>query len=211
MCKKYFIYGIMILRGKLMGKDFRSERTKEKIIKAFIELLGTKGYEKIAINEISLKANINRVTFYTHYKDKEVLLNDIIDRVQDSLNKKALEKQNNYSLPTDFQNYIVSQINVLVEEIDSYRHIIYKLEAQDNAIIYYTLVNKTTENITLELENINKITPLKYSPKYIASFVIPGLFNVIMSYLNEKDYDKKSFEESLNRLVNDLVTSNIIF
>lgn len=194
-----------------MGKDFRSERTKEKIIKAFIELLGTKGYEKIAINEIALKANINRVTFYTHYKDKEVLLNDIIDRVQDSLNKKALEKQNNYSLPTDFQNYIVSQINVLVEEIDSYRHIIYKLEAQDNAIIYYTLVNKTTENITLELENINKITPLKYSPKYIASFVIPGLFNVIMSYLNEKDYDKKSFEESLNRLVNDLVTSNIIF
>lgn len=211
MCKKYFIYGIMILRGKLMGKDFRSERTKEKIIKAFIELLGTKGYEKIAINEIALKANINRVTFYTHYKDKEVLLNDIIDRVQDSLNKKALEKQNNYSLPTDFQNYIVSQINVLVEEIDSYRHIIYKLEAQDNAIIYYTLVNKTTENITHELENINKITPLKYSPKYIASFVIPGLFNVIMSYLNEKDYDKKSFEESLNRLVNDLVTSNIIF
>ena len=201
----------MILRGKLMGKDFRSERTKEKIIKAFIELLGTKGYEKIAINEIALKANINRVTFYTHYKDKEVLLNDIIDRVQDSLNKKALEKQNNYSLPTDFQNYIVSQINVLVEEIDSYRHIIYKLEAQDNAIIYYTLVNKTTENITHELENINKITPLKYSPKYIASFVIPGLFNVIMSYLNEKDYDKKSFEESLNRLVNDLVTSNIIF
>lgn len=194
-----------------MGKDFRSERTKEKIIKAFIELLGTKGYEKIAINEIALKANINRVTFYTHYKDKEVLLNDIIDRVQDSLNKKALEKQNNYSLPTDFQNYIVSQINVLVEEIDSYRHIIYKLEAQDNAIIYYTLVNKTTENITHELENINKITPLKYSPKYIASFVIPGLFNVIMSYLNEKDYDKKSFEESLNRLVNDLVTSNIIF
>lgn len=211
MCKKYFIYGIMILRGKLMGKDFRSERTKEKIIKAFIELLGTKGYEKIAINEIALKANINRVTFYTHYKDKEVLLNDIIDRVQDSLNKKALEKQNNYSLPTDFQNYIVSQINVLVEEIDSYRHIIYKLEAQDNAIIYYTLVNKTTENITHELENINKITPLKYSPKYIASFVIPGLFNVIMSYLNEKDYDKKSFEESLNRLVNDLVTSNIVF
>ena len=194
-----------------MGKDFRSERTKEKIIKAFIELLGTKGYEKIAINEIALKANINRVTFYTHYKDKEVLLNDIIDRVQDSLNKKALEKQNNYSLPTDFQNYIVSQINVLVEEIDSYRHIIYKLEAQDNAIIYYTLVNKTTENITHELENINKITPLKYSPKYIASFVIPGLFNVIMSYLNEKDYDKKNFEESLNRLVNDLVTSNIIF
>lgn len=191
MCKKYFIYGIMILRGKLMGKDFRSERTKEKIIKAFIELLGTKGYEKIAINEIALKANINRVTFYTHYKDKEVLLNDIIDRVQDSLNKKALEKQNNYSLPTDFQNYIVSQINVLVEEIDSYRHIIYKLEAQDNAIIYYTLVNKTTENITHELENINKIAPLKYSPKYIASFVIPGLFNVIMSYLNEKDYDKK--------------------
>ncbi len=194
-----------------MGKDFRSERTKEKIIKAFIELLGTKGYEKIAINEIALKANINRVTFYTHYKDKEVLLNDIIDRVQDSLNKKALEKQNNYSLPTDFQNYIVSQINVLVEEIDSYRHIIYKLEAQDNAIIYYTLVNKTTETITHELENINKITPLKYSPKYIASFVIPGLFNVIMSYLNEKDYDKKRFEESLNRLVNDLVTSNIIF
>ncbi len=194
-----------------MGKDFRSERTKEKIIKAFIELLGTKGYEKIAINEIALKANINRVTFYTHYKDKEVLLNDIIDRIQDSLNKKALEKQNNYCLPTDFQNYIVSQINVLVEEIDTYRHIIYKLEAQDNAIIYYTLVNKTTESITHELENINKITPLKYSPIYIASFVIPGLFNVIVSYLNEKDYDKKSFEESLNRLVNDLVTSNIIF
>ncbi len=193
-----------------MGTDFRSERTKEKIIKAFITLLGSKGYEKIAINEIATKANINRVTFYTHYKDKEDLLNDIINRLQLDLSKNASNIQKNYNFSNEFQNYILALVEVLVEGIDQYRHIIYELEAQDNAVIYYTLVNRTIEYTKKQLEEVNRITPLKYDPKYIANFIIPGLFNVIISYLDEKNYDKKEFETSLSKFINDIITSNIL-
>lgn len=193
-----------------MGSDFRSERTKEKIIKSFITLLGSKGYEKIAINEIAAMANINRVTFYTHYKDKESLLNDIIDRLQSDLSKKAYENQKNYNCPNEVQNYILSQVDVLVEGIDQYRHVIYELEAQDNAVIYYTLVKRTVEYTKNRLEEVNKVTPLKYEPRYIAEFIVPGLFNVIMSYLDEHNYDKKAFESNFSKFINDIITSNVL-
>jgi AcrR family transcriptional regulator len=193
-----------------MGTDFRSERTKEKIIKSFITLLGSKGYEKIAINEIASMANINRVTFYTHYKGKEDLLDDIIIRLQEDLSKKAIENQNNYKFSNEFQNYILAQVDVLVQGIDQYRHVIYELEAQDNVVIYYTLVNRTIEYTKKQLEEVNRITPLKYEPKYIAEFIVPGLFNVIMSYLDESNYDKVEFEKALSKFINDIITSNIL-
>ncbi len=46
---------------------------------AFIELLAEKGFEKITINDIAERANINRGTVYLHYVDKLDLLDKCIE------------------------------------------------------------------------------------------------------------------------------------
>lgn len=47
--------------------------TKELIDYAFKQLLAEKEYDKITVMDISNKANINRATFYLHFKDKKSL------------------------------------------------------------------------------------------------------------------------------------------
>ena len=46
---------------------------------AFIDLLAEKGFEKITINDIAERANINRGTVYLHYVDKFDLLDKCIE------------------------------------------------------------------------------------------------------------------------------------
>ncbi|OOM73401.1 TetR/AcrR family transcriptional regulator [Clostridium sp. BL-8] len=64
--------------------DRRILKTKVAINNAFIELLSEKDFDKITVNDISDRADINRGTIYLHYADKFDLLDQCI---QNHLNK----------------------------------------------------------------------------------------------------------------------------
>ena len=51
----------------------------------FIDLLAEKGFEKITINDIAERANINRGTVYLHYVDKFDLLDKCIETYVEQL------------------------------------------------------------------------------------------------------------------------------
>lgn len=59
--------------------DRRILKTREAIIKAFVELISEKNFEQITINEIAERANVNRGTVYLHYVDKFDLLDQCIE------------------------------------------------------------------------------------------------------------------------------------
>jgi AcrR family transcriptional regulator len=59
--------------------DRRIQKTRQLIITTFIALLAEKGFEKITINDIAERANINRGTVYLHYTDKFDLLDKCIE------------------------------------------------------------------------------------------------------------------------------------
>lgn len=54
--------------------DPRVRRTRQAIEQAFMELLSTKGFASITVQDITEKAGINRATFYAHFTDKYALL-----------------------------------------------------------------------------------------------------------------------------------------
>lgn len=60
-------------------KDRRITRTREAINRAFLELFAEKEFERITINDIAERANINRATVYLHYMDKYDLLDKCIE------------------------------------------------------------------------------------------------------------------------------------
>ena len=59
--------------------DRRIRKTREAINQAFIELMAERDFDKITINDISERANMNRGTIYLHYIDKFDLLDKCIE------------------------------------------------------------------------------------------------------------------------------------
>ncbi|MGN6514410.1 MAG: TetR/AcrR family transcriptional regulator [Rhizomicrobium sp.] len=54
--------------------DRRTERTRQALTTAFVELVLTKGYAAISVGDITEAANVGRSTFYMHHKSKMDLL-----------------------------------------------------------------------------------------------------------------------------------------
>lgn len=67
--------------------DRRSQRTRQLISEAFVELLLEKGYEAMSIRDVIERANVGRSTFYSHFKDKEELFVSQLDRLLEALSR----------------------------------------------------------------------------------------------------------------------------
>ena len=64
------------VRTPKRSPDRRTQRTRQALMSAFIELLFTRGYEALSAREIARQANVGRSTFYLHYASKDELLKE---------------------------------------------------------------------------------------------------------------------------------------
>jgi AcrR family transcriptional regulator len=70
---------------KTEKNDRRSNRTRELLSGALVELMLEKRYDSITIQDILDRADIGRSTFYAHYTDKEDLLMSELTRLMHTL------------------------------------------------------------------------------------------------------------------------------
>lgn len=73
-------------------KDLRVRRTRKLLKNGLIDLLKEMELEKITVNKLAEKATINRVTFYSHYRD----IPDMIEKLVEDMVKQmtlALERE----------------------------------------------------------------------------------------------------------------------
>jgi AcrR family transcriptional regulator len=72
-----------------LSTDRRIARTKVAIRAALVVLIEEKGFDALSVSDITRRANINRGTFYLHYKDKFDLLEqtetEIIQDIQNTI------------------------------------------------------------------------------------------------------------------------------
>lgn len=61
--------------------DRRVKKTKQALNQALFTLLDQKPFQQITITDIVTEADVNRGTFYKHYRDKEELLDSIIEEI----------------------------------------------------------------------------------------------------------------------------------
>jgi AcrR family transcriptional regulator len=73
--------------------DRRSQRTRQLIRSALLNLLFERGYDEITVQDILDRANIGRSTFYTHYFDKEDVLASIADEQLELLRQHLTERE----------------------------------------------------------------------------------------------------------------------
>ena len=59
--------------------DPRIRRTRQLLHQALVNLLETKDFDKISVQDIAEAATVNRATFYDHYADKFALLESMVE------------------------------------------------------------------------------------------------------------------------------------
>jgi AcrR family transcriptional regulator len=66
-------------------QDRRSLRTRHLVTAAMMDLLREKRYDAITVQDLLDRAGIGRSTFYTHYFDKEDVLESMVEQIFESL------------------------------------------------------------------------------------------------------------------------------
>lgn len=94
-----------------MKKEYKSSiRSKKLIREAVISLLEKKGdINKISVSDVVLEADINRGTFYNHYKNINEVINEIEDEMMEKLGH-VLETSIKKNNPSDFLNVMGAYI-----------------------------------------------------------------------------------------------------
>lgn len=65
--------------------DRRIVRTRQRLRDALFALIEEKGYTAISVQDLTDRADINRVTFYFHYRDKDDLLLTVMQELYEAL------------------------------------------------------------------------------------------------------------------------------
>ena len=91
-------------------KDLRFIKSEENIKNTFKKMIEEMNYEDITISELTKRANINRKTFYCHYKN----LDDLLKSIQTEIITEYAERKKDYNL---FDNlYEITKLFYLFSE-----------------------------------------------------------------------------------------------
>ena len=66
--------------------DRRVRKTKRQLRKALMDLMAEKPVKSISVRELADRADINRGTFYIHYKD----VGDLLQRLEDEMAERLI-------------------------------------------------------------------------------------------------------------------------
>jgi len=190
-------------------EDKRIVKTKRSLKAAMTEMLGKEDFEHISITELCRKAEISRITFYSHYSDKYALLDDIFNDMQrigtEDYCRRQAENNPSHRLAAGYVNMLDSILELYYDRFDFFQH----TNPEKNPYLasrFYSIVLETVEQHTL---HVKKRLRIKYSPKKIAGFVCFGM----LGFVNESHKEKTPLEEikkEARELLTDLLKSGVL-
>ena len=179
-------------------EDKRITKTKRALKSALLKLLTTQAFDVISITELCKIANVSRITFYTHYKDKFALLDDIFN---DML---IIGKEGN-NLTQGYLNVLDSILSLYYKRYDFFQHVVPETNPY-LAFRFYRILLDTVESHT---DKLKASYSLKYSARQIAGFICFGLFGFISESYTSK-VPLEQVQAGARQLLTDLLQSKIL-
>ncbi|MDF3000622.1 MAG: hypothetical protein K0Q48_741 [Bacillota bacterium] len=194
----YFTGGETMLDHKKEQMDKRCRKTRKAIKLALIKMMSEKELSDITITEIAEDADINRKTFYSHYRD----LYDVLDEIENDLVGKIFQILDHADLLKSIHNpyplfhQITSEIN---EDIEFYSLLV---QSKD----YNNLMDKIKAILKerfLELCQ-NTVQMEKEILSFTIDFITSGLTSVYREWVRS---DNRISLEQLTRSLSTLIVS----
>lgn len=175
-----------------MKEDRRIRRTKKLLRQALAQLMLEKQIKDITVTDLVERADINRGTFYVHYRDVYDLRSQMEDEIVTALDDMLAQMQH---MPSEnpLQQLIANAIDYLVEN----EEIVCSLmrDASNNSLEY-----KFTQ--TIEKWRLRMVQAEVLRDQYIARYIGAGLVAVMKKWLSHEDNMRK---EELIALLEEMV------
>jgi len=163
----------------------KNKKTKQLIQSSFMKLLEDKPFESITVGDITKKAQINRGTFYIHYKDKFDLLDKIEERLFEDIGNHLDELQTNYSSKDTFEKGQEQLASALFNSIKMHSPMLkILLNNHGKAGFHIRFRDTFSDKVRLNLEKNERIIKnLNVPMEYFLSFITSAFLGLIEQWV----------------------------
>ncbi len=192
-----------------MKEDKRVIKTKINLKSTFTQLLLSKPFDKITIKELCDTSNTSRITFYSHYKDKYDLIEDISkDMVNSAKNEyQRLQSENNPEKNSikSYCNFLDCILNVYYDNFEFFSHI----SSYENPYLNFSLYEYILKYLKIHTQRRSDFLRPKYSLRKIAGFLCYGCLGFIKESNNEKG-SKEIVRKELRSILEKVLKSEVL-
>lgn len=172
--------------------DRRIKKTKAAVMNAVFDLLMEKDSEKVTVLEICQKADINKSTFYLHYKNAEDCFKQCIGALMDHLLSYCTEL--NYdqirSSPTVYVQKLLNEVELSKTSLEKFRASKFSGPA----------LKQIKSEIVRTIAANNNFTPEENYKEFLTiTFFVGGFVDTILAAL--ANYDRETLESVLIRSI----------
>lgn len=181
--------------------DRRVRKTRESLVSALIELLQTKNIHEVSVRELADAADINRGTFYLHYKDPFDMLQQLQNEVLHTL-KALLHAHPANEIKDDPLVVLIALYGYVAESPDLVRLLL----GENGNLSFYHSLNSVVRECCINnwMEIFEKKEAKTYD--YFCSFIVSGCIRLVSEWL---DHGMMESPEEMAVLSRDIIRDGI--
>jgi AcrR family transcriptional regulator len=155
--------------------DRRQARTKQFMREALLSILGEKSIEGITVTDIANRANINRGTFYLHYRDVADMLDQMKDDAFEQIQKAIQQLDPKELMYYADRNEPYPKITLVFEEVERQAVFLKVMFGPHGDVSYINrfkdlMETRIFKNLSYaQPQEENRLVPLEFLISYMAS------------------------------------------
>ncbi len=189
--------------------DKRIIKTKKGLKLALKSLLSEKNFEKVTVKEICERSDSSRITFYSHYKDKYELIDEIFQDLMEEANRdfeKLQEENNPNNCPIqDYTNLLECILNTYFNN-----NIIFKSrEWNELTYVEHLFARYVLEYIEVHIAKMYERLVPRYSIKQTTYFIYYGIWGFLRGHQAE-NATADQFKKDALQLLGSMLHSDML-
>lgn len=184
------------------SRDPRPKRSRERITTELFRLLEHHSFSTITVKMLTDGANINRSTFYAHYKDKYDLLDQIVDEQMTTLAEAIRITGGQPSEPPTVERVsrYFARLFIHIEQNERfYRTMLLQVPIKT---FISRFLDTLKENYRLAFSETTTNISMLVDRDLLLNYVIGGQLGLLMSWLrNNRPYSSEYMANQLSQMI----------
>lgn len=191
-----------------MNEHKRVQKTKKALREAIMNLIRETPFEKITVKGICEKAKISRLTFYSYYRDKYMLIDDVFNAFREVILQECHNKNLENNPERDYVKICCNLLSSIIDEIYVYIDLVKAINQGENPYVcfaFHTFVRNTIEQLVSERIDTDL---LRYPLKPAVAFICSGMTAFLWQCLT-LGYDKETVHTQSETLLIKLLSEEV--